>query len=228
ICSRGSKASNLCEGFMKHMAVRSLVANHAQSVLSVIPEAMDELCDTMQNTERNLGDKHAHRAIAKHQKDLEMAREQVKNFLIKNGFPTNNVNCKRRHFLTVTYPLHQAVKQNNPYITYKLLIFGANPLAKDVWGRTAYDYTKGHASHEKIRQVFEKLGMSPNSPRWHASSKLQLTPPPIGWERFFAKVAQDPLVQTPNSEEQWFQELGARSTRGFARTTTQRVEPRAA
>lgn len=35
-------------------------------------------------------------------------------------------------------------------------------------------------------------------------------------------------VQTPNSEEQWFQELGARSTRGFARTTTQRVEPRAA
>jgi ankyrin repeat protein len=50
----------------------------------------------------------------------------------------------------VTFPLHEAVKQNNAYMTSKLLLFGADPTLRDTWGRTAYDYAKGKATHDQI------------------------------------------------------------------------------
>ena len=67
----------------------------------------------------------------------------------------------------VTFPLHEAVKQNNAYMTSKLLLFGADPTLKDTWGRTAYDYAKGKATHDQIlkarrRQPLERR----NSGEW--------------------------------------------------------------
>lgn len=66
-----------------------------------------------------------------------------------------------RHFsllkhevLFVTFALHEAVKQNNAYITSKLLFFGAEPMMKDTWGKTAFDYAKSR-KYEQILQVFE-------------------------------------------------------------------------
>jgi len=45
-------------------------------------------------------------------------------------------------------------------------------------------------------EVFQQSGLSPSAPhqqlRW---STLQRTPPPRGFEEFFAKLANDPLVQ---------------------------------
>ena len=56
--------------------------------------------------------------------------------------------------LFVTFALHEAVKQKNAYITSKLLFFGAEPMMKDTWGKTAFDYAKSR-KYEEILQVFE-------------------------------------------------------------------------
>ena len=56
----------------------------------------------------------------------------------------------KKGLLFVTFPLHESVKQNNGYITAKLLLFGANPTLKDTWGKTAYDYAKGKDTHRQI------------------------------------------------------------------------------
>ena len=131
--------------------------------------------------------------VEKHKAEVFKARKRVGRFLVKNGFLEIN-SKKQGRFISVTYPLHEAVKQNNAYITWKLLIFGANPLAQDHWFCTAYDYAKGQASHQQVREVFERLCLTPNSLRFKGLSKLERNPPPLGFERFFAKVAQDPLV----------------------------------
>ena len=140
-------------------------------------------------------DDQIERVVKKHKKDLKRARKQVALFLSKNGFPEISPNSKKQgRFGIFTFPLHEAVKQNNPYITSQLLLFGANPRAKDTWFCTAYHYAKAPASHQKVREVFESLGLSPKSPRFLGTSKLERSPPPAGWESFFAKVATDPLA----------------------------------
>ncbi|CAK9116675.1 unnamed protein product [Durusdinium trenchii] len=138
-------------------------------------------------------------AMVKHQRKLEKAEWDVKQFLMKNNFPQNPNGQKGKFF--VTFPLHEAVKQNNPYITWALLIFGARPKTKDWWGRTAYEYG-GRA----VREVFQKLAISPTSPKRSGSNLIRF-PPPYGWERFFARLGNDPLT-VPNREELWLQELG--------------------
>ena len=126
------------------------------------------------------------KVVEKHKEEVRKAQKRVGDFLLKNGFL--EINAKKGRF-SVTYPLHEAVKQNNAYITWKLLIFGANPLAQDHWFCTAYHYAKG-----QVREVFERLCLTPKSLRFNGLSKLERYPPPLGFERFFAKVAQDPLV----------------------------------
>eukprot|EP00438_Fugacium_kawagutii_P033967 Skav229532 [mRNA] locus=scaffold451:213104:226195:+ [translate_table: standard] len=87
---------------------------------------------------------------AQRQKDLLEAREQIASFLRANDFPEGDTNGKKGIFF-VTFPLHEAVKQNNPYMTANLLLFGAIPAMKDTWGRTAYDYA-GKKTHQQIRK----------------------------------------------------------------------------
>eukprot|EP00438_Fugacium_kawagutii_P006572 Skav231725 [mRNA] locus=scaffold2515:214058:215259:- [translate_table: standard] len=86
---------------------------------------------------------------AKRQTNLLEAREQITSFLKANDFPEGDTNGKKGIFF-VTFPLHEAVKQNNPYMTANLLLFGAIPAMKDTWGRTAYDYAKGKKTHQQI------------------------------------------------------------------------------
>ena len=119
---------------------------------------------------------------------------QVAHFLLKNGFASGSVN-ERKGKWWVSFPLHVSVKQNNAYITSKLLIFGADPMVKDIWGYTAYDYAKARPnSHQQIIKIFEKSGCSPSSPMWSSSNRFQSVPPPRGFEEFFAKLEEDPLV----------------------------------
>eukprot|EP00438_Fugacium_kawagutii_P033899 Skav220988 [mRNA] locus=scaffold1541:214261:215607:+ [translate_table: standard] len=143
---------------------------------------------------------------AKRQRELLEAREQIASFLKANDFPKGAVlkcdtNGKKGIFF-VTFPLHEAVKQNNPYMTANLLLFGAIPAMKDTWGRTAYDYAKGKKTHQQILKATPMISSStnhshsPSAPsRQLHLSQLQRHPPPRGFEEFFAKLAEDPLVQ---------------------------------
>ena len=145
---------------------------------------------------------------------------QVMIFLTKNGFLENGrsvsneslvvqlqlreaVNWKKGSRFSATFPLHEAVKQNNAYITSRLLVFGSDPWLKDGWGKTAYQHAKGK---ETIAKIFRSMGCAQDSPMW-SGSRLMRSPPPPGFEEFFAKLAEDPLVQVRNSDLEWFESL---------------------
>eukprot|EP00438_Fugacium_kawagutii_P019198 Skav233063 [mRNA] locus=scaffold1001:147799:148092:- [translate_table: standard] len=95
-------------------------------------------------------------------------------------------------------------------------MFGADPSLQDMWGWNAYDYALGRSRRrsEDITQIFEhhrkrtiaQQGLPGPGPR----NRLQRYPPPMGFEEFFAKVEQDPLVQVPSSEAAWLDLLGVR------------------
>lgn len=171
---------------------------------TVIPvEDLDALVPVERNREGR-----ADRAVRHFQKRIFQAQQEVGLFLVENGFKKMNPNCKKEGRISVTYPLHEAVKQNKPYIVAKLFLFGAKPLLRDHWGRVAFDYA--HRHHEVIK-VFEKFGCAPHSPCWRAGS-LQKSPPPEGFEAFFASVGEDPMA-VPNSEAMWLEQLGQRRLR---------------
>ena len=90
--------------------------------------------------------------ITKHRRELDEARRQIGLFLIANSFPKGDTNGKKGVFF-VTFPLHESVKQNNVYITAKLLLFGADPSIKDTWGWRPYDYARGKDSHQQILEA---------------------------------------------------------------------------
>lgn len=149
------------------------------------------------------------RAVQTHKKELHQAQLRVAHFLNQNNFKVD-VNCKRAGVWCWTYPLHEAVKQKDPYLTSKLLMFGAKPWMRDWRGRIAFDYAK-KAKDQEVMKVFEQCGYAPHSPTW-SSGVLQRYPPPTGFEAFFASVAKDPSV-VANSEAKWFQQLGCRRLR---------------
>lgn len=151
--------------------------------------------------------------LAEYRDDLKSARIAVNSFLEKNGFQPNICNQKKGKWFKATYPLHVAVKQNDAYICSKLLMFGADLEVKDIWGRTAFDYIRKD-SDPKITEAFDSY--SKYSWMLHCPfgrSKLQRIPPPLGFEKFFADLEHDPLVQVPNCESQWLLLLGPRHVR---------------
>eukprot|EP00435_Cladocopium_sp_Y103_P010348 s3380_g2.t1 len=94
---------------------------------------------------------------------------------------------KRSFWFHSTYPLHEAVKQGDAYITSKLLLFGADPSLKDMWGRSAYDYAmkpghRGHRDDDIISILAHHRNEQPE---------------------FFANLEQDPLVQVGSREAHW-------------------------
>ena len=103
----------------------------------------------------------------------------------------------------------KAVKQNEPYIVSNLLLFGAKPLTRDHRGYIPFDYAKGK---QQVIMAFQRLGCAPNSFQARSSGLLQSSPPPQGFEKFFAKVGKDPLA-IPNSEAVWLQQPGSRKLR---------------
>ena len=99
--------------------------------------------------------------VSKHQRELNEARQQIGLFLKANEFPNGGgLRCRwilqrkpvlnkaethhlplwfflwgdtngKKGVIFVTFPLHEAVKQNDAYMTSKLLLFGADPTLKD-------------------------------------------------------------------------------------------------
>jgi len=151
--------------------------------------------------------KRRDRIIARHHMNVKQWQAQVLLFLEQNHFAKVN---SAKGFLFITYPLHEAVKQKNAMMVKLLLNFGADPTLKDHFGRTAFYYGR---HQEDIVQVFEKCACTPGSPRFSRGSKLQRTPPPIGFEEFFAKLEKDPMVSTPSNEGFWLRSFGARRLR---------------
>eukprot|EP00435_Cladocopium_sp_Y103_P055239 s909_g18.t1 len=114
------------------------------------------------------------------------------------------------------YPLSSLEPRNNSYIVEKLLMFGAKPWVKTwPWGQSPYSYAERHAkTHQAILEIFKKAGCSPTSPVWSCQNKFHSTPPPLGFEEFFANVEQnDPLVVVGSSELAWLHETGPRHRR---------------
>eukprot|EP00434_Breviolum_minutum_P031505 symbB.v1.2.027859.t1/scaffold2892.1/size67796/1 len=155
--------------------------------------------------------KRRDRIIARHHMNLKQWQAQVLLFLEQNHFTKVN---SAKGFLFITYPLHEAVKQKNAMMVKLLLSFGADPTLKDHFGRTAFYYGR---HQEDIVQVFEKCACAPGSPRFSRGSRLQRTPPPIGFEEFFAKLEKDPMVSTPSNEGFWLRSFGARHLRSKKR-----------
>ena len=159
-------------------------------------------------------------------KKLAKAQRDVLSFLTENGFDMANPNKKRRSWVTQTFPIHEAVKQNKPDIVALLLHLGANPSKKDTWGRTAY-YLARKLSHKTVMDILTEYqehqsalesaleaARTPMFSSHLALSKLHSYPPPRGFEEFFARVSQDPLVQVPNCKADWLKILGPKICRG--------------
>lgn len=126
------------------------------------------------------------KVVKKYYQELEKARLLVNDFLQKNRFEPGKANSRRSTWCSRTYPLHEAVKQENVYIVSKLLLFGADPSFKDMWGWSAYDH--GRRANEDVAKVFEEHRKKTIAAGEEWKHKLVYSPPPIGWEKFFAEL----------------------------------------
>ncbi len=154
------------------------------------------------------------KVVKMHQQELKKARVLVNDFLEKNRFIVGEPNRKRSSRLpfSTTYPLHEAIKQNDAYITAKLLLFGADPNHKDKWGCTAYYYAS--KAGDDIKMIFEEHVRRTTIPEKSSSLyRWQHCPPPRGFEVFFANLEDDPLVQVQSCEKEWLLILGRRRLR---------------
>ena len=150
-----------------------------------------------------------------YRQELTKVRMMVNTFLKENEFEEGKPNSKRSSWFSTTYPLHEAVKQNDAYIASKLLLFGADPYLQNMWGYNAFDYAFGRRAHPSIVQLFDqhlKKTFAPQpSSQW--KHRLQYCPPPRGFEEFFANLEKDPLVEVPSCENSWLLHLGKKSLR---------------
>mmetsp|Transcript_36794 Transcript_36794/g.68492 ORF Transcript_36794/g.68492 Transcript_36794/m.68492 type:complete len:207 (+) Transcript_36794:102-722(+) len=123
-------------------------------------------------------------------KSMFQAKLSVVQFLNINGFRKIDTNCPKRvrMGLGVTYPLHVAATQNDHCMVLMLLHFGADPLQKDSWGRTAHCCTQS----KQVQELLEKHGGGTGA---HGLKRPFRNHPPVGFEDFFEKLENDPLVQ---------------------------------
>eukprot|EP00438_Fugacium_kawagutii_P006106 Skav219825 [mRNA] locus=scaffold1238:364918:365241:- [translate_table: standard] len=100
-----------------------------------------------------------------------------------------------------------------------LLGLGANPMKKDGLGCTAF-YLARKRSHTAVMDVLRQFEAfeaqtSVSKTQGRKFGKLQVCPPPHGFEEFFAKESKDPYV-VQNWEVKWLQLLGPKT--GVGRT----------
>eukprot|EP00438_Fugacium_kawagutii_P034626 Skav223582 [mRNA] locus=scaffold689:103820:104344:+ [translate_table: standard] len=157
-----------------------------------------------------------------HRQKVAKAQKDVKKFLVENGFEPGNPHRKQqgKSLLSwlpsklATYPIHEAAKQNNPYMVTLLLGLGVDPKKKDGWGCTAFYLAKkrGHLAVMDVLRQFEayEAHMSLSKTQGRTFGKLQCCPPPHGFEEFFAKVSKDPSA-VQNWELKWLSLLGPKT-----------------
>ncbi|CAJ1353327.1 unnamed protein product [Effrenium voratum] len=102
----------------RHMLADTSVSSKTRTSATVSGSKMDQLVKTLRKERRH-------------------AKAKLSTFLIDHGFKTN-VNSPRKRWcgMSYTYPLHVAVEQNDVEIVSLLLDCGADPEARDSWGRT--------------------------------------------------------------------------------------------
>merc|ERR550514_844859 len=66
----------------------------------------------------------------------------VEHFLRANGFPSDDVNGKRRRMLRTAFPLHVAVEQGNAQIVELLLWMGGDASKRNSSGQTPEDLAR--------------------------------------------------------------------------------------
>mmetsp|Transcript_136546 Transcript_136546/g.323410 ORF Transcript_136546/g.323410 Transcript_136546/m.323410 type:complete len:155 (-) Transcript_136546:303-767(-) len=103
----------------RHMLADTSVSSKTRTSATVSGSKMDQLVKTLRKERRH-------------------AKAKLSTFLIDHGFKTNAVNSPRKRWcgMSYTYPLHVAVEQNDVEIVSLLLDCGADPEARDSWGRT--------------------------------------------------------------------------------------------
>ena len=95
------------------------------------------------------------RIVCRHKQALAANRKAIMDFLQLNGFEAGKVNSRKASWISSSYPLHEAVKQQDVQMVALLLKFGADPRAKDHFGRTAHALaTKRH--YLEVLEVFDK------------------------------------------------------------------------
>mmetsp|Transcript_11415 Transcript_11415/g.27431 ORF Transcript_11415/g.27431 Transcript_11415/m.27431 type:complete len:234 (+) Transcript_11415:88-789(+) len=87
--------------------------------------------------------------------EIQRAKEQVFQFLEKNGFKSVDHKKKGLGGLFCTYPLHVAADQNDVKMVGYLLRSGADLNLKDGRGRTAADCIKSKSSHAEVYSVLQ-------------------------------------------------------------------------
>ncbi|CAJ1440369.1 unnamed protein product [Effrenium voratum] len=119
-------------------------------------------------------------AIRHHRKEQVQASLRLVEFLQVNGFKSN-VNYKRTKWLgmSYTYPLHEAVKQEDQHVVRWLLYFGADPRRRNAAGLTALDLAYGKKETKKGRQIKQILEVTAGA--WQLR----------GFEAFFEEVQAD-------------------------------------
>ncbi|OLP80758.1 hypothetical protein AK812_SmicGene38787 [Symbiodinium microadriaticum] len=108
--------------------------------------------------------------------EIQRAKEQVSQFLEKNGFKAVDHKKKGLGGLFCTCPLHVAADQNDVKMVGYLLRSGADVNLKDGRGRTAADCIKNKSSHAEVYSVLQawrEKGSASNRPS---------TCPPSGWQ----------------------------------------------
>jgi len=90
-----------------------------------------------------------------------VARERkakLKAWLVRHGY--FNVNVERQRFGRISYPLHTAVRNNDPEMVRLLLRAGANPFNTTTGGRTAEALARRRnwlGARRKVLEVFAQF-----------------------------------------------------------------------
>eukprot|EP00929_Paragymnodinium_shiwhaense_P119700 TRINITY_DN91592_c0_g1_i1.p1 TRINITY_DN91592_c0_g1~~TRINITY_DN91592_c0_g1_i1.p1 ORF type:complete len:418 (-),score=135.53 TRINITY_DN91592_c0_g1_i1:457-1710(-) len=95
-------------------------------------------------------------SVAAEAEARHLVKEQVEPFLKAHGY--SDVNAAKRTWLGRTkYPLHSAVKENDPEILKLLLQAGADPMVKDSSGSTAAELAEQTGKGDSYRAVLAEL-----------------------------------------------------------------------
>lgn len=125
-------------------------------IMCILPQRPEDVAAMMPRGVPGKACEKMDRIVDRHRRSLAISRSVIMEFLAQNGFELGDVNSKKASWrIFVSYPLHEAVKQNNFAMVSLLLKFGADPRATDHFGRTAYAVAQKR-KYRDVLEVFDK------------------------------------------------------------------------